>query len=157
MYLWIKKLQTSIAASNSVCSTTSAFLYLINSPVTDVWTTCAVVIFRVKVSCITSVDGLVWYNSLWLWRWLPQRLSNVSHYQQQLSCSGLRSPGRSNSTCFWCFLLLLLQWNFLLTSVDFCKQFLLNMFLQKLRQKFSSNFCCSLQSLLNVLFLLYLL
>ena len=25
--------------------------------VTDVWTTCAVVIFRVKVSCITSVDG----------------------------------------------------------------------------------------------------
>ena len=25
--------------------------------VTDVWTTCAVVIFRVRVSCITSVDG----------------------------------------------------------------------------------------------------
>ena len=30
--------------------------------VTDVSTTCAVVIFRVKVSCITSVDGLI----LWL-------------------------------------------------------------------------------------------
>ena len=30
--------------------------------VTDVSTTCAVVIFRVKVSCITSVDGIV----LWL-------------------------------------------------------------------------------------------
>ena len=27
--------------------------------VTDVSTTCAVVIFRVKVSCITSVDGMV--------------------------------------------------------------------------------------------------
>ena len=26
--------------------------------VTDVFTTCAVVIFRVKVSCITSVDGI---------------------------------------------------------------------------------------------------
>ena len=26
---------------------------------------------------------------------------NVSHYQQQQSCSGLRSPGRSNSTYFW--------------------------------------------------------
>ena len=31
-------------------------------------------------SCITSVDGMVidqrtWYNSLWLWRWLPHRLS----------------------------------------------------------------------------------
>ena len=30
--------------------------------VTDVLTTCAVVIFRVKVSCITSVDGII----LWL-------------------------------------------------------------------------------------------
>ena len=30
--------------------------------VTDVSTTCAVVIFRVKVSCITSVDGII----LWL-------------------------------------------------------------------------------------------
>ena len=27
--------------------------------VTDVSTTCAVVIFRVKVSCITSVDGII--------------------------------------------------------------------------------------------------
>ena len=26
---------------------------------------------------------------------------NVSHYQQQQSCSGLRSPGRSNSTYCW--------------------------------------------------------
>ena len=30
--------------------------------VTDVSTTCVVVIFRVKVSCITSVDGII----LWL-------------------------------------------------------------------------------------------
>ena len=30
--------------------------------VTDVSTTCAVVIFRVKVSCVTSVDGII----LWL-------------------------------------------------------------------------------------------
>ena len=30
--------------------------------VTDVSTTCAVLIFRVKVSCITSVDGII----LWL-------------------------------------------------------------------------------------------
>ena len=56
---------------------------------------CAVVIFRVKVSCITSIDGTVlnlainslqeetdylnnvfWHNnSLWLWRWLPHSLS----------------------------------------------------------------------------------
>ena len=27
--------------------------------VTDVWTTCAVVIFRVKVSCITSFDVIL--------------------------------------------------------------------------------------------------
>ena len=33
---------------------------------TDVSTTCAVVIFRVKVSCITSVDGIM----LWLLIWL---------------------------------------------------------------------------------------
>ena len=34
--------------------------------VTDVSTTCAVVIFKVKVSCITSVDGII----LWLLIWL---------------------------------------------------------------------------------------
>ena len=34
--------------------------------VTDVSTTCAVVIFRVKVSCIMSVDGII----LWLLIWL---------------------------------------------------------------------------------------
>ena len=34
--------------------------------VTDVSTTCVVVIFRVKVSCITSVDGII----LWLLIWL---------------------------------------------------------------------------------------
>ena len=33
--------------------------------VTHVSTTCAVVIFRVKVSCITSVDGII----LWLYIW----------------------------------------------------------------------------------------
>ena len=33
---------------------------------TDVSTTCAVVIFRVKVSCVTSVDGII----LWLLIWL---------------------------------------------------------------------------------------
>ena len=32
--------------------------------VTDVLTTCAVVIFRVKVNCITSVDGIkLWLSS----------------------------------------------------------------------------------------------
>ena len=34
--------------------------------VTDVSSTCGVVIFGVKVSCITSVDGII----LWLWIWL---------------------------------------------------------------------------------------
>ena len=33
--------------------------------VTDVSTTCAVVIFRVKVSCITSVDIILWLL-IWL-------------------------------------------------------------------------------------------
>ena len=32
---------------------------------TDVLTTCAVVIFRLKVSCITSVEGIL----LWLVTW----------------------------------------------------------------------------------------
>ena len=35
---------------------------LLSLTVTDVSTTCAVVIFRVKVSCIMSVDGII----LWL-------------------------------------------------------------------------------------------
>ena len=37
--------------------------------VTDVLTTCAVVIFRVKVSCITSVDSIM----LWLYIWSNAR------------------------------------------------------------------------------------
>ena len=39
---------------------------LLSLTVTDVSTTCAVVIFRVKVSCIMSVDGII----LWLLTWL---------------------------------------------------------------------------------------
>ena len=35
---------------------------VLNRTATDVLTTCAVVIFRVKVSCTTSVDGII----LWL-------------------------------------------------------------------------------------------
>ena len=43
------------------------------STVTDVSTTCAVVIFRVKVSCITSVDGVI----LWILTWLVNYVANV--------------------------------------------------------------------------------
>ena len=32
---------------------------VVDMTVTDVSTTCAVVIFRVKVSCITPVDGMI--------------------------------------------------------------------------------------------------
>ena len=39
------------------------------STVTDVSTTCVVVIFRVKVSCITSVDGI----KLWLLTWFVNK------------------------------------------------------------------------------------
>ena len=45
---------------------TYSWIGLLLLTVTDVWTTCAVVIFRVKVSCITSVDGII----LWLLIWL---------------------------------------------------------------------------------------
>ena len=65
---------------------------------TDVPTTWAVVIFRVKVSCITSVNGII------LWLLIDDYRTgcwNVSHCQQQQSCSELRSPGRSNSTYLW--------------------------------------------------------
>ena len=44
----------------------SGWYLLTCSIVKDVSTTCAVVIFRVKVSCITSVDGII----LWLLIWL---------------------------------------------------------------------------------------
>ena len=42
--------------------------------VTDVSTICAVVIFRVKVSGITSVDGI----KLWLLTWLVDYWSSIS-------------------------------------------------------------------------------
>ena len=45
---------------------TWSWIGLLLVTVTDVSTTCAVVTFRVKVSCITSVDGIV----LWLLIWL---------------------------------------------------------------------------------------
>ena len=37
------------------------------------------------------------YNSLWLWRWLPHRLS----LSASLLNLGLHSPGRSKSTYLW--------------------------------------------------------
>ena len=40
--------------------------------VTDISTTCAVVIFRIKASCITSVNG----NKLWLLTWLVKLTAN---------------------------------------------------------------------------------
>ena len=42
---------------------------------------------------------------------------NISHCQQQQSYSGLHSPGRSNSTYFWCFFFVVAM-KFL---VDFCR------------------------------------
>ena len=45
---------------------TQSWIGLLLLTVTGVSTTCAVVIFRVKVSCITSVDGII----LWLFIWL---------------------------------------------------------------------------------------
>ena len=41
---------------------------------TDVSTTCAVVIFRVKVNCITSVEGII----LWLLIWLVNCVNTVA-------------------------------------------------------------------------------
>ena len=41
----------------------------------------------------------MWYNTLWLWRWLLQ-CQNVSHCQQQ-SYSGPPSPSWSCSTYLW--------------------------------------------------------
>ena len=69
---------------------------------TDVSTTCAVVIFRVKVSCITSVNTINWRDTTHFDSEDDYRTGcrNVSHCQQQQSYSGLRSPGRSNWT-FW--------------------------------------------------------
>ena len=60
---------------------------VVDLTVTDVLTTCAVVIFRVKVSCITSDDGI----KLWL-DWLAQSPSTT------VPVSGLRSPGRTYLT-----------------------------------------------------------
>ena len=43
----------------------------------------------------------VWYNSLWLGRWLPHRLSKHQLLSQQKSYSELHSPGWSYSTYLW--------------------------------------------------------
>ena len=68
--------------------------------VTDVSTTCAEVIFRVKVSCITSVDGIILLSQLNS-RLLLVKLSVLQRTTGELTIhSGLRSPERSNST-FW--------------------------------------------------------
>ena len=48
------------------------WIWLLLLTVTDVTTTCAVVIFRVKVSCTTSVIGIVF----WLLTWLTCQLSS---------------------------------------------------------------------------------
>ena len=51
-----------IVRVNVVLNRTFVGFTLLLLTVTDVSTTCAVVIFRVKVSCIMSVDGII----LWL-------------------------------------------------------------------------------------------
>ena len=43
-----------------------SWIGLLSLTVTDISTTCAVVIFRVKVSCITSVDGIIFWLLTWL-------------------------------------------------------------------------------------------
>ena len=48
------------------------WIWLLLLTVTDVSTTCAIVIFRVKVSCTTSVIGIVF----WLLTWLTCQLSS---------------------------------------------------------------------------------
>ena len=58
---------------------------------------------RILTFPINKYHQLKWYKSLLLWRWLPHRLSNVIHCQQQ-SYSGLCSHGRSCST------LILMKW-----------------------------------------------
>ena len=102
---------------------------------TDVSTICVEVIFRVNARSVRQFDcwvdqtvliRAVWQTSQWLWRWLPHRFSNVSHYQQQSfsglqptwtinqpqtlthlghnqqqSSSGLRQPGRSTNHKHW--------------------------------------------------------
>ena len=40
----------------------------------DVLTTCAVVIFRVKVSCVTSVDGIILWLLIWLVNYVAFRV-----------------------------------------------------------------------------------
>ena len=68
---------------------------------TDVSTTCAVVIFRVKVSCITSVDGII----LWLWIRLVNYVAMLL-----VVCQLSRDViGYEDSKCHWCVSIRLLS------------------------------------------------
>ena len=46
------------------------------------------------------INQLMWYNLLWLWRWLLHRLSTAPFCQQQ-PYSGLHSTGKSYPTFLW--------------------------------------------------------
>ena len=53
---------------------TQSWIGLLLLTVTGVSTTCAVVIFRVKVSCITSVDGIIPWFFIWLINYIAMLL-----------------------------------------------------------------------------------
>ena len=91
--LWLNKLKfknvSKFFINNTIISRLSMIVRVIESwigllllTVTDVSTTCAVVIFRVKVSCITLADGI----KLWLFDLTGQlKCCQLSH--QLSSCS----------------------------------------------------------------------
>ena len=82
-----------------------------------------VVIGYWPIRSITRVKyhQLTWYNSLWLWRWLPHRLSKRHCHCQQQSYLGLSSSGRSNSTWyFWKIILYILSFNYSNRYDNFC-------------------------------------
>ena len=73
---------------------TWSWIGLLLLTVTDVSTTCAVVIFRVKVSCITSVDGII----LWLLIWL------VNYFAMLLVVCQFKP------WCYWLWRLVISNW-----------------------------------------------
>ena len=95
--VWLNKLKfknvSQFFINNTIISRLSMIVWVIESwigllllTVTDVSTTCVIVIFRVKVSCITLADGI----KLWSF-----------DLTGQLKCDDIISPLSVKTWCYW--------------------------------------------------------
>ena len=72
--VWIQESSQTKVEFDRLGEHYSNWIVLLLLKLTDVLTTCAVVIFRIKAKCITSVDGIILWFLIWLVNYITMLL-----------------------------------------------------------------------------------